>query len=82
MESQQFECQPSGLSANILFRLIIRNLIASVTATFLLVLFVFRGEIVIGWSMFFDSTIQTTFLIIMGIIFLSNFLAALAISLE
>ena len=73
-----------GLSPSGYLRLGVRTIVASFTSTVLLIFFVFKDqlEINIGWLMFTDSNVQIIFFSILGVIFVSNLLSSLAISLD
>lgn len=81
MDSVQCETF-AGLSAYGYLRLAIRTLVASVTASFLIVLLVFEERIAINVLMLFNPEFQILFVYVLGIIGVSNLLAMQLISLD
>ena len=81
MDSVQCETF-TGLSAYGYLRLAIRTFIASVTASFLIVLLVFEERIAINLLMLFNPEFQILFVYVLGILAVSNLLSMLAISLD
>ena len=83
MKMEAVQCETyTGLSAYGYLRLLARTVLASFTATLLIVFFLFEERIVINLTMFLDPEVQFLILYVFAIMGLSNFLAMMAISLD